>query len=97
MTRMALVVQAITGDLAVIDPIRQAAEQARVAKKQKEQDELFAWLSQSAAAAPGAAGLMSGDGESGYGGAARTRNPLAAGNGRGAAGQQRKSRKEDRE
>jgi len=93
----ALVVRAITGELEVIDPIRQAHEQALVSRKQKSQDESFAWLSQSAAAAPGAAGLMSGDGESDYGGAARTRNPLAARKGRGAAGQQKKSRKEDRE
>lgn len=84
----ALVVQAATGELAVIDPVREAGEQARLEKQQKAQDEFFAWMTQpvgGAVAAPG----MDDDGEGGFGrlgGAGnRLRNPLSApGAGRGA-------------
>lgn len=83
----ALVVQAATGELAVIDPVREAAEKARLEKQQKAQDEFFAWMTQpvgGAAVAPG----MDDDGEGGFGrlggAGSRVRNPLsAAGGGRG--------------
>lgn len=84
----ALVFQATTGELAVVDPVREAKERARLESRQKAQDEFFAWMSQPVGGAVGAPGLNDDDGEGGFGriggAAARLRNPLsAAGGGRG--------------
>lgn len=96
----ALVVQAATGELAVIDPIREASEQARLEKQQKTQDDFFAWMSQpvgGAAAAPGAVPGFGDDDEVGFGriggGGPRLRNPLSAGG--NARGSKSKKYKDD--
>jgi hypothetical protein len=84
----ALVVHAATGELAVIDPVREAGEKARLEKQQKAQDEFFAWMAQPVGGAGLGAPGLDDDGEGGFGrigaGGPRLRNPLSAtGGGRG--------------
>ena len=91
-----LVVQGMTGELAVIDPVRQGTELARLSDQQKAQDKSFESLKASAAGA--GAGMLGypgamGDGEGtssaygsqssqrGGGKGGRSRNPLAGGSG----------------
>ena len=86
----ALVFQASTGDLTVIDPVREAAEIARLEKQQKKQDEFFAWMSQPVGGVNNVSGFEDED-EGGFGRlggpATRLRNPLSApGGGRGGKG-----------
>ncbi len=84
----ALVFQASTGELTVIDPVREAAEIARLEKQQKKQDEFFAWMSQPVGGVNSVPGFDDDDNEGGFGRlggpGARLRNPLSApGGGRG--------------
>ena len=82
--------QASTGELTVIDPVREAAEIARLEKQQKKQDEFFAWMSQPVGGVNNVSGFEDED-EGGFGRlggpATRLRNPLSApGGGRGGKG-----------